>query len=302
MSHHHACQSSDTALDRRLWLTVALNVAITAAEFIGGLLSGSLVLLSDAAHNLSDVVGLVFALGARQLSRRPPTLRHTYGFKRIEVVAALANAVLVIGVTVLIGREAVVRLWHPEPAAQGLMLVIGLIALGVNVDSLLLLRRHDEDDVNVRGAFLHMAQDAAASLAVVVAALLARTKVGPYADPAAALLVGLLVFRGAVSLVWETVSTVLEGVPPDLDVAELVERVGREFAPVQLHHIHVWQIGPGQRVLTAHAMIGEPLEAQAIEALLSRIKEFLHDNWDINHSTLEPEVTECERSELLGRW
>ena len=195
--HHHHHAVSQRGVDCRLWATVALNVAVTVAEFVGGLLSGSLALLSDAAHNLSDVVAIGAALVARRIGRRPATARHTYGFKRVEVLAALVNAVTLVAVTVLIAREAVLRLLHPEPVSRGLMLVLGLVALCVNVGSVLLLRRHDEKDVNVRGAFLHMAQDALASVAVVVAALFADTAAGPYVDAGVALLVAALVLRSA---------------------------------------------------------------------------------------------------------
>ena len=301
-NHDHGHVIPQSGMDRRLWATAALNVAITLAEFIGGLLAGSLALLSDAAHNLSDVVAIVVAALARRLGRRPPTVRHTYGLKRVEVVAALVNAVTLIAVTVLIAREAVVRLLHPEPVAQGIMLVLGLVALGVNVGSVLLLRRHEKNDVNVRGAFLHMAQDALASLAVVVAALFAHTAAGPYVDAGVALLVGVVVLRSALSLAWQTLSTILEGVPADVDIVELADRVGRAFAPATLHHVHVWELGPNQRLLTAHISVGQDASGRTIESLLSRIKEFLHEQWEINHATLEPEVLGCEQPELLGRW
>ena len=303
MSHRHdSVGLTNGALDRRLWAAAALNVAITLAEVVGGLLSGSLALLSDAAHNLSDVVAVVVALWARRLSRRPPTVRHSYGFKRAEVVAALVNAVTLIGVTVLIAREAVHRLLHPEPVAQGIMLTVALVALGANVGSVLLLRRHDRDDVNVRSAFLHMAQDALAALAVVAAALFARTPAGPYLDPAAALFVGLVVLRSALSLAWETLSTILEGAPRDVDIADLADRVGRAFAPARLHHVHVWEIGPKQRLLTAHLALGQEMDGREIEAFLGRVKAFLHEEWEIDHATLEPEVVGCEDPTLLGRW
>jgi len=303
MSHRHdPVGVANGGLDRRLWAAAALNVVITLAEVVGGLLSGSLALLSDAAHNLSDVVAVVVALWARRLSRRPPTVRHSYGFKRAEVVAALVNAVTLIGVTALIAREAVLRLLHPEPVAQGIMLAVALVALGANVGSVLLLRRHDRDDVNVRSAFLHMAQDALAALAVVAAALLAHTPAGPYLDPAAALFVGLVVLRSALSLAWETLSTILEGAPRDVDIADLADRVGRAFAPARLHHVHVWEIGPKQRLLTAHLRLGQEMDGRAIEAFLGRIKAFLHEEWDIDHATLEPEVVGCEDPALLGRW
>jgi cobalt-zinc-cadmium efflux system protein len=292
----------DGALDRRLWATAALNLVITAAELAGGLVAGSLALLSDAAHNLGDVGAVVVALGARRLSRRSPTTRHTYGFKRAEVLAALANAVTLIAVTALIAREAVQRLLHPTAVDRGTMLLVALVALGANAVSVVLLRRHEHDDVNVRSAFLHLAQDALASVAVVAAALLARTAAGAYVDAAAALLVGLVVLRSALSLAWETVSTLLEGAPRDVDVATLAERVARLFSPARLHHVHVWELGPGQRLLTAHVVLARDLDGGAITALLKRLKVFLNDEWAISHATLEPEVVECARPELLGRW
>ena len=218
-------------MDLRLWATAALNMAIAVAEILGGVFSGSLALLSDATHNLGDLVAVLLALFARRLSRRPPTTRHTYGLKRVEVMAALINASLLIGATVFIAREAVLRILHPAPVARGIMLVVALVALGANAAAVLLLRHHDHEDVNVRSAFLHMAQDAFASVAVVIAALLAHTVAGAYVDSIAALVVSLVVMRSALSLIWQTTSTILECVPRDVDIAELAERVGLTFAP-----------------------------------------------------------------------
>lgn len=301
MSHAHG-HADDVMLDARLWATVALNATVTVAEFVGGLLSGSLALLSDAAHNLSDVVAIAAAIVARRIGRRPATARHTYGFKRVEVLAALVNAVTLVAVTVLIAREAVLRLLHPEPVSRGPMLVLGLVALCVNLGSVLLLRRHDEKDVNVRGAFLHMAQDALASLAVVVAALFADTAAGPYVDAGVALLVAALVLRSALSLAWETLSTILEGAPSDVDVRDLAARVSQTFTPASMHHVHVWELAPNQRLLTAHVTIGTEMPGHDLERLLAELKEFLHEHWEINHATLEPEFSDCERTELLGQW
>jgi cobalt-zinc-cadmium efflux system protein len=290
------------ALDGRLLLSLGLNVVITVAEVVGGLMAGSLALLSDAAHNLSDVAALGLAVGARRLGRRPPTPRHTYGLKRAEVMAALANAVTLVAVTALIARAAIGRLQHPVPVERGLMLVVALVALAANVGSVLLLRRHDGRDVNVRSAFLHLAQDALASLAVVIAALLSGTSIGTYLDPAAALLIGAIVLRGALLLVWETVRTLLEGTPDDVDLDVLVARVAERFAPARLHHVHLWEIAPGQRLLTAHVDLGQDMDGRGIEELFGRIKGMLDDEWGVDHATLEPEVLGCGNGETLGRW
>ena len=304
-AHGHACIAgphSHRGMDRRLWATAALNMAIAVAEILGGVLSGSLALLSDASHNVGDLVAVLLALFARRLSRRPPSIRHTYGLKRVEVMAALINAVLLIGATVFIVRESVLRLLHPAPVARGIMLVVAIVALAANAATVLLLRHHDHEDINVRSAFLHMAQDAFASVAVVIAALLAHTAAGAYVDSIAALVVSLVVMRSALLLAWQTTSTILEGVPRDVDIAELAERVAQKFAPACLHHVHVWEIGPQQRLLTAHVVIGQEMDGRGIEAFLVRIKAFLHQEWRINHATIEPEIAGCSDANLLGQW
>ena len=301
MGHVHE-PPTDGALDVRLLLSLGLNVVITVAEVVGGLMAGSLALLSDAAHNLSDVAALGLAFVARRLGRRPPTLRHTYGLKRAEVIAALANAVTLVAVSALIARSAVVRLQHPVPVERGLMLAVALVALGANVGSVLLLRRHDEHDVNVRSAFLHLAQDAFASLAVVIAALLSGTSVGVYLDPAAALLVVAVVLRGTLSLSWETVRTLLEATPAGVDLDALVTSVADRFPPARIHHVHLWEIAPGQRLLTAHVDLGQEMDGRRIEALFGGIKAMLNREWGVNHATLEPEVLGCGNGDTLGRW
>lgn len=292
----------DGTLDRRLWASALLNGTIVVAEAFGGILSGSLALLSDAAHNLGDVAAVGLALWARVHGRRPSTLRYTYGFKRAEVFTAMLNAVTLIAVTALIAREAFVRLSHPRPVAQAVMIGVGLVALGANLASVFLLHRHDKEDVNVRSAFLHMAQDAVASLVVVVAGLLAHTAAGPYIDAAAALLVGIAVLRSALSLAWETIATLMDAVPNGLDLEALARDIARRFPRIELHHVHAWQNGPGQRLLTAHVALPASLNAEAIEGLFSKIKTQLHERWDVAHATLEPEVAGCGDDGLLGRW
>jgi cobalt-zinc-cadmium efflux system protein len=297
--HHHEIESGN--LDRRLWASAALNLGITLVELIGGLMAGSLALLADAAHNLTDVGALGLAIFARKMGRRAPTLRHTYGLKRAEVLAALFNAAALIAISALIAREAVSRFLHPEPVHVSVMLIAAIVALLANIASVLLLRTHSTEDINVRSAFLHLAQDALASLAVVVAALLAPTAIGRYVDPAAALLIGVVVLRSAISIVWESLHTLLEAVPPGVDVEELAVDVARRFPGVQLHHVHVWEVGPGQRVLTAHMKVGVATLLEA-EAIAAEVRSFLHEACGIEHTTLEAEANGCGREELLGEW
>jgi cobalt-zinc-cadmium efflux system protein len=300
MTHHHR-EIEPGNLDRRLWASAALNLGITLVEIIGGLWAGSLALLADAAHNLADVGALGLAIFARRLGRRAPTPRHTYGLKRAEVVAALLNAAVLIAISALIGREAVARLFHPEPVRSSVMLVAAAAAFLANVGSVLLLRTHSAEDINVRSAFLHLAQDALASLAVVVAALFARTAAGRYVDPAVAILIGVVVLRSAISIVSESLRTLLEAAPAGVNVEDLAQDVARRFTDVRLHHVHAWEAGPGQRVWTAHMKVGATTLLE-VEAIAAEVRRFLHEEWGITHATLEAEANGCGREELLGDW
>jgi cobalt-zinc-cadmium efflux system protein len=296
--HHHSIPEK---LDRRLWASAALNLGITLIEFAGGLWAGSLALLADAAHNLADVGALGLAIFARRLGRRPPTARHTYGFKRAEVVAALVNAAGLVAVSALIGREAVTRLLDPEPVRASVMLVAAAAALVANAVSVALLHRHRAEDINVRSAFLHLAQDALASLAVLAAALLGRTAVGPYVDPVVAVLIGVVVLRSAFSIVWESLNTLLEAAPAGISLEQLASAVAKRFSGVELHHVHIWEVGPGQRALTAHMKVGVKSLPEA-EVVAAEVREFLHEKWGIEHATLEAEANGCGCEGLLGQW
>jgi cobalt-zinc-cadmium efflux system protein len=300
MTHHHH-ETETSALDRRLWASVALNLGITIVEFAGGLWAGSLALLADAAHNLTDAGALGLAILARRLGRRAPTPRHTYGLKRAEVVAALLNAAWLIAVSALIGREAVSRLLHPTPVRAFVMLIAAAVAVAANVASVLLLRTHRHDDINVRSAFLHLAQDALASLAVLIAALFARTLWGRYVDPAAAILIGIVVLRSSLSIAWEALHTLLEAAPPGVHVDDIAGEIAEKFDNIRLHHLHVWEVGPGQRVLTAHMKVGG-LNLVEVEAVAAEVRSLLREKWGITHATLEAETNGCGREQLLGEW
>ena len=299
MDDHQA--TATNGLDRRLWASVALNLGITIVEFTGGLWAGSLALLADAAHNLTDAGALGLAILARRLGRHAPTPRHTYGLKRAEVVAALLNAAWLIAVSALIGREAVSRLLHPTPVHASVMLIAAAVAVAANVASVLLLRTHRHDDINVRSAFLHLAQDALASLAVLIAALFAQTPWGRYVDPGAAILIGVVVLRSSLSIAWQSLHTLLEAAPHGVHVDDIAGEIAGKFDNIRLHHLHVWEVGPGQRVLTAHMKVSG-MSLLEVEAVAAEVRGFLREKWGITHATLEAETNGCGREQLLGEW
>jgi len=298
----HAHAHADAALDRRLWAGVGLNVLITAVEVVGGLLSGSLALLSDALHNASDVAALLIAIVARVLGRKPPSFQFSYGVKRLEVLAALVNAAVLMALAAGVGYQAVLRLLHPVAIKGSTMLVVAVVAFLANAAAVLLLERHDKDDLNIRSAFLHLLQDAVASLVVVAAALLANTRFGPYLDPAASLIIGLAVMASALKLVWQSLGILAEGTPDGINLEALVASLQESFEPERFHHFHVWTVGPGQVALTAHVKMGKNGSLESVESRLAAIHAFLADKWRIHHATLEPEWEGCVGEGTLGQW
>lgn len=299
MKSPEAKAASAARVDRRLWWSVGLNAAVTVAEIAGGLVAGSLALLADALHNLSDVAALVLTIAARRLGRRPPSLKYTYGLKRLEVFSALVNAVVLLVVVGFIAVEAIRRLSRPQPVLSSVMLVVALLALSANAGAVLLLRRAGREDLNIRSAVAHLLQDAFASLVVVAAAAFGRTAIGPYLDPAASLVVCLAVTRSAFSIVWEALGMLAEGVPRGVDVARLAEEITAQFAPARIHHLHVWEVGPGQRALTAHISVPD-MSVSAAEEICIAIRRRLGEAWGITHATLELEVNGCGDPGLLG--
>lgn len=279
-------------MDSRLWLSLFLNIAITAGEVVGGILSGSLALLADALHNLSDVASVAITIAARRWGRKAPDSRHTYGMKRIEVMAAAFNAFLLLAVTVFISREALYRILNPKPVKADVMFWVALFAFVANGVSVLLIWRHERSDLNVRSTFLHLLQDTMLSLVVVGVALFARAKVGAYLDPIASLVIGFAVTWVAFSILIDVFSIVSESVPRGMHVEKIVSDIDSTFPPVRFHHVHLWEVGPGDRMLTAHLSTGE-MNLHDSEELVAKVRARLLKKWEIGHVTLETESGAC---------
>ena len=294
MNHEHGAEKG-------LYLTVILNGLISVVEFAAGLMTNSLALISDAAHNISDFFAVLIALLARIAGKKPPTLRHTYGFRRLEVIAALVNALTLVALMAILIKESIARLISPvEPPAQSVIIIVAFFALLANSFSVLLLRKHEKEDLNTKSAFLHMLQDALASLVVIVSALFYKTGFGRFVDPVATMLISIFVLRSAVSILWTTFVTLLEGVPADIDIRGLAEGVEKEFDDISIHHIHIWQNGPGDRLLTAHLQFREKAGIGEVESRIAAVKEHLEKRWNISHITLEPECEGCGEKGIIS--
>ena len=277
---------------RRLAVSLALNAGLVVALVLFGIRAPSSGLVADAGHDAVDVGALALSLVAVRLTLRPPTAARSFGNHRATILAALANAILIAAVTVLIVVDSIHRLGHPQPVRAGIVVVVASVALLVNGAAALVLRDRS-DDLNMRGALLHMVGDALASLAVVVAAaLLLAFPSATWLDPASALVVAVVIAYQAVGILRSTVAVLLESTPVDVDLERLTTTMARVAGVGEVHDLHVWSLSSEMRVLSAHLVLtGHPTLEEA-QVVGEHVKAAIAVPFGIAHSTLE---LECER-------
>lgn len=285
--HTHAPGASASAGNfRRLAITLALIAAYMVAELVGGLLSNSLALLADAGHMFSDVAALALSLFAIRFARRPATARHTYGFYRTEILAALANGATLVAISLFILWEAVQRFQEP-PAVQGaLVTAVAAGGLVVNGIALWLLHGGRNDSLNVRGAWLHVLTDTLGSVQAIAAGVLIWAFGWRWADPAASVLIGLLVIYSSWALLRESVAVLMEGAPGHIDVDQVRDAIISTPNVQGVHDLHVWTITSGRESLSAHVVIGDACPGLVV---LQRIRDTLHERFGIDHVTIQIE-------------
>jgi cobalt-zinc-cadmium efflux system protein len=283
--HGHATRSEN---QKRLAIVLGLIIAYMVAELIGGILTNSLALLADAGHMLSDAVALALALFAAWIVRRPPTSRRTYGYYRMEILAALANGSALVAISVFIFIEAFRRIGHPPEVASGPMMVVAAGGLVVNLAGLWVLHGGRSDSLNIRGAWLHVLTDALGSVAVLVAGALIWMLGWYWADPVASLALGVLVIYSSWALLKETVAVLMEEAPAHIDVDDVRNRLMAMPGVIGVTDLHVWTITSGMVSLSAHIAAADE---QPPRTMLADIRGMLHERFGIDHLTiqLEPE-------------
>jgi cobalt-zinc-cadmium efflux system protein len=289
-SHQHGLTA--TGRHRRaLTAVLALTTLIAIAEVIGALITGSLVLIADAAHMTADAAGVGLSLLAAYFAARPATARRTFGYARAEILAAMVNGVLLFGMAAFIFIEAIRRLISPSPVQSGLLIVFGVIALAANGVSLLLLRRGQAESLNLRGAFLEVASDTLGAAAVIVTGIVIATTGFTRADPIASLAVGLLILPRTWQLLREAVDVLLEASPRGIDLTE-VRRHMTELGGVRgVHELHAWTITSGLPVLSAHVVVDAEILADGRSGMmLDRLQDCLRGHFDVEHSTFQLEL------------
>lgn len=298
--HTHAVviPSGEPATRRRqtrvLWLALGVNLVLLIAEVIGGLVFGSLALLADAAHMLSDVAGLVIALVAQSLMARPHSEQHTFGLLRAEALGAQANAILLLASTGWILVEAVRRLGEAHTIDGGPVLVVATLGLLVNLGSAYALARVRGDNLNIEGAYAHMMADAAGSVGAIVAGAAVVLFGAVWVDTVASILIAALVLVSGWRLLKATTRVLMEAAPPNLDTSEVTAALRAESAVEDVHHLHLWSLSSDTPAMSAHVVLAGEMDLHEAQERGAALREMLLERFGIRHATLELECHVCE--------
>jgi cobalt-zinc-cadmium efflux system protein len=286
-THHH-----HESVSRKLTIATAANVMVVVAEIAIGIYAGSLALVGDALHNLTDVAALVIALVAVRLERRTPTHQKSFGYQRAGILAAFVNAGLLVAFTLFLFRESWSRLQHPHEVHTTAMLIMASVALLVNAATALSIHHESREDVNVRGAFVHMIGDAVSSAGIIVAAVLIRITGSMMWDALVTMFIALLILWSSYGVLRESMNLLLEGTPAGIDPAEVTRSLGGIDGIQGVHHLHIWALGPSSPALSCHIMVGDvPVKTTA--RLLEEITSMLSREYRIAHATVQFEFAEC---------
>jgi cobalt-zinc-cadmium efflux system protein len=297
--HGHGHAHAGARNQRRLLLTLVLAALYMVAELVGGLLAGSLALLADAGHMLSDSGALALSLFAIWIARRPANPRRTYGYYRTEILAALANAATLIGISLYIFVEAYQRLLDPRPVEGRLVMWIAVGGLVVNLLGLLILHGGKDESLNVRGAWLHLLTDALGSVGAITGGALIWAFGWYWADPVVSALIGVLVIYSAWDLLRESVSVLLEGTPSHIDL-EAVRGAMLEVEGVEaVHDLHVWTITSGMDAMSGHVVVGARHERRPSGEILAELHDVLHQRFGLGHMTIQIEPREFREIECV---
>jgi len=299
MSHSHAHgHTGQRVSSGRLFLTMALNFAITIAEVIGGLVSGSLSLISDALHNLSDGFAIIISYIAIRLNQRPKSLQYTFGLKRAEILAAIVNASTLIIICFFLFKEAYSRLVSPSAVSGGVMAGVAAIGLLANVIGTLLLRSGAKESMNIRAAYLHLFSDALSSVAVILGGLAITLFHIYWLDPVLTILISLYVLKASFAIVRDAVNMILMGSPENLSLRAIQRELEAIPGVRNIHHVHVWRLDEHNIHFEAHVEV-EDMRISETSELLKKMEDLLRHRFHITHVTLQFESDICKKKQLV---
>ncbi len=297
MEHEHPHERSRGESRRALVVVLALTATFTVAEVVGGLLTGSLALLADAGHMLSDTLSLGLALFAAWLAGRPATPERSFGYQRAEILAALFNGVTLVAISIWIFIEAYSRLREPPEVLGGWMLAVAALGLLVNAVGALILSRSEGENLNVQGALRHVIADALGSVGAIVAALVIVLTGWRYADPLVSVAIGLLILASSWSLLRDSTNILLEATPRSIDAEEVGRRMAGAEGVVEVHDLHIWTITSGFPALSAHVLVSQSEDCHARRRDLEKL---LAHEYGISHTTLQVDHVGDHEGEVHG--
>lgn len=283
----HGHSHAPASFGRAFAIGTALNIGFVIVEAVYGILAGSMALLADAGHNLSDVLGLVIAWGAAILAKRSPTARYTYGLRSSSILAAFLNALLLVVAIAVIAVEAIRRFSEPAPVAGTTVMIVAAVGIVVNGVTAWLFASGRKGDINVRGAFLHMAADAAVSAGVVAAGFVISLTGWSWLDPVTSLVIVVVIAIGTWGLLRDSINMSLQATPPGLDHGEVAEFLRQRPGVAAIHDLHVWPLSTTETALTVHLLLPGGYPGDSYTAELASV---LHERFGINHVTVQIET------------
>lgn len=289
--HHHHHGKDQT--EGRLWISIILNFIITAAEFIGGIISGSLALLSDALHNLNDTTSLGISLVARKISKKEANRDKTFGYKRAEIIGAFINLITLVIIALFLIKEGVERFYNPQPIDGMVMFIVAIIGLLGNVITAILLYRDSTENLNLRSAYIHILSDAFSSVGVIIAGILILWYQLYIIDTILTLIIAGYILWHSYYMLRQTINILMESTPADIQIPNVQQAMAEVDGVLDIHHLHVWRLDEKNILLESHVVIDED-SMDHMESIKSSLKKLLSTNFDIHHSTLEFEFEPCE--------
>jgi cobalt-zinc-cadmium efflux system protein len=297
-SHNHS-HSNESLSGRNLLISIFLNIIITAAQVIGGVLSGSLALLSDALHNFSDVISLVVSYAANKLAKKKASLQKTFGYKRAEILAAFINASTLIIVAVLLIIEAIKRFKNPQEIESGLVIWLSIIAILGNGFSVLLLKKDAETNMNLKSAYLHLLTDMMASVAVLVGGLLMKFYSVFWVDSVLTFLIALYLIWMGYDLLKSSTKVLMLFTPEEIPIDKIVKEINGLKAIKNVHHIHVWQLNEDEIHFEAHIDFHQNISLSEFDEILHKVEDILFHKFEINHVNIQPEFGKCGDKDVI---
>ncbi len=293
--HHHSNTSSNKSL---LWATL-LNVFITVVEIIGGIMANSLALLSDALHNLSDTIAILLAYIAAKVSNRSSNEKKTFGYKRVEILAAFFNALVLIGISVFLVYEAIIRFSQPEPVKGLLMLIVASAGLIFNLLAVLLLKKHSGDSLNIRSAYLHLLGDTLSSFAVIVGGILIYFYEIYWVDPLITILISIYIIKETWNVFRQSFNILMQASPEGMELHDVINDLEQIKDIANIHHVHVWGLSEKEFHFECHADLETDLSVSETSSLKEQMANILHDKYQIGHLTVQFEFGTCDDKKII---